>query len=224
MGDSWEILGSFWVFWGRFWVVPPIPPKFPPVSCKKSHFLPSFYCFLKFCKQYFYKVLACFSAKTRLKLRPRHRALSITYIACTNPFVFKRTTKNNFYLSQSRNPFRQLFFREPPMIVNVSRGKTFHPTLKYVFDKSDSRLLTANMPELFGCPQSEAADRVAQRMEIGASASSRICKPCYHLSISPAPQDRTLSDDEWSRIVQKILEDLARAASAPLRRRLPRRC
>lgn len=90
------------------------------------------------------------------------------------------------------------------MIGKVSRGSSFGSTLRYVMGaKKKAKVIFANFAEAF---QSDI-DAIVSSFTNQAVVNSRVKKPVYHLSISPAIDD-ALSDSDWAELAEGVLEKL----------------
>lgn len=83
------------------------------------------------------------------------------------------------------------------MIGEISRAPTFRRLLRYAGQKQEAKLLETNLPY-------EEPHELAAAME-AHSRLSRIQKPCYHISVSPAKDDR-LEEPQWLFVIDRILE------------------
>lgn len=91
-------------------------------------------------------------------------------------------------------------------IVKSHRNKEFSSTLRYVTQKPSATRLFTNMPEALGCDSGiDVCDEVASSMAAQASASNKCSTPCYHISISPGPEDDHITKDSWHSIINKFL-------------------
>jgi uncharacterized protein len=88
------------------------------------------------------------------------------------------------------------------MIGTVNTTESFQATLRYVARERSKRIY-AN----FSAGTSEDVNAMAKQMEVRAESSDRVEKPCYHISISPAPDDE-LSQGEWAGFTRDFLHEM----------------
>lgn len=90
------------------------------------------------------------------------------------------------------------------MIGNITKGKSFGGTVKYVLGKQGAQLIYTNVFAGLGSEVEPSA--IAAEMTATASRNCTI-QPVYHLSISPAQPDR-LSITDWVNFSQALLKEL----------------
>jgi hypothetical protein len=88
------------------------------------------------------------------------------------------------------------------MIGTVNTTESFQSTLRYVARDRSERIY-AN----FSAGVTDDVNVMAKQMEAKAELSDRVEKPCYHISISPAPEDE-LSKGEWVGFTQDFLSEM----------------
>jgi hypothetical protein len=91
------------------------------------------------------------------------------------------------------------------MIGTINTTRNFRKTARYV-QRSGPQQVYAN----FGAALSNDADQIAQTMTTTAQQGVRVEQPCYHIALSPSPEDR-LSQGDWSRLSEDFLSAMGLA-------------
>ncbi|MUG98758.1 relaxase/mobilization nuclease domain-containing protein [Scytonema sp. UIC 10036] len=87
------------------------------------------------------------------------------------------------------------------MIGNITKGNGFYGVCAYVMGKPGARVIGGNMA---GTTPGE----LAWEFRKFSSLNDRASQPVLHLSFSPAPKDKLLSDLEYYCIAQDLLDGL----------------
>ncbi|KYC34904.1 hypothetical protein WA1_50225 [Scytonema hofmannii PCC 7110] len=87
------------------------------------------------------------------------------------------------------------------MIGNITKGNGFYGLCAYVMGKPGAKVIGGNMA---GTTPGE----LAWEFRKFSSLNDRVSQPVLHLSFSPAPEDRLLSDLEYYCIAQDLLDGL----------------
>lgn len=91
------------------------------------------------------------------------------------------------------------------MIGTINTTRNFRKTARYV-QRSGPQQVYAN----FAAALSNDADQIAQTMTTTAQQGVRVEQPCYHIALSPSPEDR-LSQGDWSRLSEDFLSAMGLA-------------
>jgi len=87
------------------------------------------------------------------------------------------------------------------LIGKITRGNGFAGVCSYVLGKEDARLIGGNMTAT--TPRLLAAE-----FRAFSQLNQRVQQPVEHISLSPAPEDRELMEEEWEALAQDLLDGL----------------
>ncbi|MEM6399792.1 MAG: relaxase/mobilization nuclease domain-containing protein [Cyanobacteria bacterium P01_D01_bin.116] len=85
------------------------------------------------------------------------------------------------------------------MICNITKGNDFYGCITYVM--RDAHYVNTNM-------SGDSPTELAWEFRFISNSNERVQKPVFHISFNPEPNDRPLSDLEYSAIAQDLLEGL----------------
>jgi len=87
------------------------------------------------------------------------------------------------------------------MIGKITKGNGFAGLCSYVLGKDEARLIGGNMA-------ARSPNQLAAEFRVFSRKNDRTQLPVEHISLSPAPEDRELDDEEWEAIAQELLDGL----------------
>ena len=87
------------------------------------------------------------------------------------------------------------------MIGKITKGNGFAGLCSYVLGKDEARRIGGNMA-------ARSPNQLAAEFRVFSRKNDRTQLPVEHISLSPAPEDRELDDEEWEALAQELLDGL----------------